>query len=51
MIQILTDINMVRLYTQKGVVRVLTREGKYDFIKGSSLMKYIQNGYVLGVVV
>lgn len=49
--QIITDINMLKLYTQKGVVRVLTRNGKYDIIKGSALIKYVHNGYVLGVVV
>jgi|GEM_PF-3820752 len=51
MIQVITNIDMFKLYTQKGVVRVLTRNGKYDIIKGSFLMKYVEDGYVLGIVV
>jgi len=51
MIQAITNIDMLKLYTQKGAVRVLTRNGKYDIVKGSYLMKYVNNGYVLGIIV
>ena len=51
MIQVITNIDILKLHTQKGVVRVLTRNGKYDIIKGSFLMKYVEDGYVLGIVV